>query len=188
MNSLLRRCLSTLSGLIFLVALLLAWQLLDYARLARQARQLTIARSNAVAPELPTAATMLARAQVLLRRNDDRAAEAALELYRAVEAEGSEDLRRIARFDTANLYMRQALVQTDRGERGRAIPLIELAKGIYRGLLQEQPHDWDLRYNLERAVRLLPEDDPEATELVQEAPENAERAPTTLRGTSMGMP
>jgi len=97
-------------------------------------------------------------------------------------------MQRIARYDTANLYMRQAQQEIERGEQGRAVPLIELAKGIYRGLLREEAGDWDLRYNLERAVRLLPEEDPDAADLIPAQPENAERAPTTMRGTSLGLP
>ena len=52
--------------------------------------------------------------------------------------------------------MRQAQQEIERGDSARAVPLIELAKGIYRGLLREEPADWDLRYNLERAVRICP--------------------------------
>ena len=131
---------------------------------------------------------MLARAQVLVRERGPGAGDAALELYRQVEAEGSEVLRRIARYDTANLYMRQAQQEIERGDSARAVPLIELAKGIYRGLLREEPADWDLRYNLERAVRILPEEDPDAADMIPAVPENSERAPTTMRGTSLGLP
>jgi mxaK protein len=136
----------------------------------------------------PSAEFALARAQAVVRRGGTRVGDAALDLYRQVEAEGSPELRRIARYDTANLYLRQAQDELARGEPGRAVPLIELAKGIYRGLLRDDASEWDVRYNLERAIRLLPEEDPDATELIQAAPENMESAPTTMRGTSMGMP
>jgi mxaK protein len=188
MNRILRRCQLALTALTVLCACLLAWQLLDYWRLARLERQLAAARVNAARVDLPTPEARLARAQVLVRRGGAPAAEAALELYRQVEAEGGESLRRIARFDTANLYLRQAQQEAGRGEPARAVPLIELAKGIYRGLLKDDPSDWDLRYNLERASRMLPEDDPDAVDPIQAVPENAERAATTMRGTSMGLP
>lgn len=187
-NRRLRRCLRILAGLVVLAAAMLAWQLLDYTRELRQERQLALARSDAPAAELQTPAMRLARAQVLVNGLGADAAEAALDLYREVEAEGGESLRRLARYDTANLYIRQSQEEVARGEPGRAVPLIELAKGIYRGLLRDDPSDWDLRYNLERAVRLLPEADPDAQDLVPAAPESAEIAPTTARGTSMGMP
>jgi mxaK protein len=188
MNRILRRCLSLLLVAMLACAALLAWQLVDYWRLARLEQQLAAARSSASAPLPGAAAAALARAQVLVRERGAGAGDAALELYRQVEAGGSESLRRIARYDTANLYMRQAQQEMERGEKGRAVPLIELAKGIYRGLLRADPDDWDLRYNLERAVRMLPEEDPDAAELIPAAPENAERAPTTMRGTSLGLP
>lgn len=188
MNRLLRRCLLAVAALLVACAGLLAWQLVDYWRLARLEEQLAAARAAAPAEALSSPATRLVRAQVLVRAGGAKAAEAALELYRQVEAEGGAELRRIARYDTANLYVRQALQETERGEPARAVPLVELAKGIYRGLLREDPDDWDVRYNLERAIRMLPEEDPDATDLIQAAPENAERAPTTMRGTSMGLP
>ena len=184
----LRYCLLALTVCMVACAGLLAWQLFDYWRQARMEQQLAAARANAATVELATPAARLARAQVLLRNDGKGAGDAALELYREVEAEGSDFLRRIARFDTANLYLRQAQAETARGEPARAVPLIELAKGIYRGLLADDPADWDLRYNLERAIRMLPEEDPEASDLVREAPENMERAPTTMRGTAMGLP
>lgn len=188
MNRLLRRGLIALVVLMVACAALLAWQLVDYTRLSRQQQELAAARTAAPLGAAAGPAARLARAQVLVRDRGAGAGEAALDLYRQVEAEGSERLRRIARYDTANLYLRQAQQDIERGEPARAVPLIELAKGIYRGLLREDPEDWDLRYNLERAVRLLPEEDPDAQEMIQAAPENSELAPTTMKGTSMGMP
>ena len=188
MNRILRGGLLALSGLMVVCACLLAWQIFDYWRLARMERQLAAARSAVPIANLTAPEAQLARAQVLVKAGGARAGEAALELYREVEAGGSDALRRIARFDTANLYMREAQEEMERGEAGRAVPLIELAKGVYRGLLAEDASDWDLRYNLERAIRLRPEEDPDLTDLIQAAPENAENAPTTMRGTSMGLP
>jgi mxaK protein len=188
MKRVLRFVLQALVVLICVCAALLAWQLYDYWRLARMERQLAAARSDAATVTSPTPEYALARAQAVVRRGGARATETALDLYRQVEAEGSASLRRIARYDTANLYMRQAQEEMERGEPGRAVPLIELAKGIYRGLLREDLPEWDLRYNLERAIRLLPEEDPDAADLIQVAPENMERAPTTMRGTAMGLP
>ncbi|MDO9314605.1 MAG: MxaK protein, partial [Burkholderiaceae bacterium] len=68
-----------------------------------------------------------------------------------------------------------------------ALPLIELAKETYRELLRADPDNWAARYNLERAQRLLPDpDDGDAPPA--EAPSNAERAATTMRGSSPGLP
>ena len=38
------------------------------------------------------------------------------------------------------------------------IPLVELAKQDYRSALKQQPEFWDARFNLEVALRLVPED------------------------------
>lgn len=92
-----------------------------------------------------------------------------------------------ARYNSANLLMRQAITLLDSTQPGQAIPLIELAKETYRAVLRQRPGDWDARYNLERAQRLQP--DPEPGDVApSEPPENAERAATTTRGVSPGLP
>ena len=54
-------------------------------------------------------------------------------------------------------------------------------------MLRDDPQHWDARYNLERAQRLLP--DPDDDEPEPPAPQrNAERAATTMRGYSPGLP
>jgi mxaK protein len=187
-NRILRHSLRVLTAMIVVCIVLLTWQLFEYRRLTQVEQQLAKARSSATLAQEAGPEAKLARAQLLARTGGTGPADVALDLYRQVEAEGGESLRRLARFNTANLYLRQALAETAGGERGRAVPLIELAKGIYRTLLRDDPADWDLRYNLERALRLLPEEDPDAADLIQAAPENMDSAPTTLKGTSMGLP
>jgi len=67
------------------------------------------------------------------------------------------------------------------------VPLIELAKETYREVLRHDPRHWPARYNLERAQRLLPDpEDGDGGPL--EVPSNAERAATTMRGYSPGLP
>lgn len=113
--------------------------------------------------------------------------DAALAAYRQVESAGSEPLRRAARFNSANLHLRQAASLLQAGEAAQAMALVELAKGLYRQLLVEDPTDWDVRYNLERAVRLLPEEDGDGDDYAP-PPEHSERAATTMRARSMGLP
>jgi mxaK protein len=111
--------------------------------------------------------------------------EAALHLYRSLEDDSP--LGRAARYNSANLLMRQAVLVQAGAEPGKAIALIELAKEIYRDVLRVDPQQWDARYNLERAQRLLPDPD----EMDTAPPENrrdAERAATTMRGHSPGLP
>ena len=111
--------------------------------------------------------------------------EEALHRYRSLEDDSP--LGQAARYNSANLLMRQAVVVQAGTEPGKAIALIELAKEGYRNVLRNEPHHWEARYNLERAQRLLP--DPE--ELDHAPPDvqrNAERAATTMRGYSPGLP
>ncbi|MBC7483721.1 MAG: MxaK protein [Rhizobacter sp.] len=111
--------------------------------------------------------------------------DAALQRYRALQ--GDSPLGQAARFNSANLLLRQALVLRAGTEPGQAIALIELAKEMYRDVLRADPQHWDARYNFERAQRLLAEPD----ELEPGPPESrrdAERAVTTMRGYSPGLP
>jgi mxaK protein len=111
--------------------------------------------------------------------------EDALNRYRALQGDG--ELGQAARFNSANILLRQAIEVRATQQPGQAIPLIELAKESYREILRSQPAHWDARYNLERAQRLLPDPD-EGEGPPAETPSNAERAATTMRGYSAGLP
>lgn len=111
--------------------------------------------------------------------------DAALKVYRALQADPV--LGQAARYNSGNLLLRQAAVLRAGEQPGQAVALIELAKENYRDLLRDDPGHWDARYNLERAQRLLP--DPEEVDpSAASAPNNAERAATTMRGYSPGLP
>jgi mxaK protein len=113
------------------------------------------------------------------------ATDAALSRYGALQDDTP--LGRAARYNAANLLLRQAVVQLDGAHPGQALPLVELAKEGYRQVLRHDPDDWAARYNLERAQRLVP--DPEDGEPAPAGPpRQAERAPTTMRGYSPGLP
>jgi mxaK protein len=113
------------------------------------------------------------------------ARESALNRYRALQ--GDARLGPAARFNSANLLVRQAIEVRASPQPGQAIALLELAKEYYRDVLREDPAQWDARYNLERAQRLLPDPDEEdAGPQTQER--NRERAVTTMRGYSPGLP
>jgi mxaK protein len=111
--------------------------------------------------------------------------EAALNAYTALHADTP--LGQAARFNSANALLRQA-VQIQAGPQpGQAIPLIELAKETLREILRRDPTQWDARYNLERAQRLLP--DADEADLLPDGPSrSAERAATTMRAFSPGLP
>jgi mxaK protein len=83
---------------------------------------------------------------------------------------------RAALFDLANMYLREGAGASDDAGTSRSAPMIEQAKARYRALLRMTPDDWDARYNLERALRLAPEQPSEA------AAEVATKSRIKLRG------
>ena len=112
-------------------------------------------------------------------------ADAALQAYGRLAADPA--LGPAARFNAANLLLGQGQVLRAGAQPGQALALIELAKEGYRELLRADPAHWPARYNLERAQRLVP--DPESTDDEPVAlPRDAERAATTMRGDSPGLP
>jgi len=111
--------------------------------------------------------------------------EAAHQGYRSLQDDAA--LGQAARYNGANLMLRQATVLRAGPQPGTSIAPIELAKEIYRDVLRTDPQHWAARYNLERAQRLLPDpDELEAEPLTSQR--NAERAATTMRGYSPGLP
>lgn len=113
------------------------------------------------------------------------AADAALTRYGALQSDTP--LGQAARFNTANLLLRQGAVLRASAHPGQALAYVELAKETYRELLRNDPFDWPARYNLERAQRLVPDPD-EVEETAPDVNRNAERAATTMRGYSPGLP
>jgi len=171
-----------------LLALTVLAAVVDLASLWRAARiDALIASGQAVAdaPGLPPE-LRFAQAHALAQSQAASAArESALNRYRALQADAR--LGQAARFNSANLLVRQAVEVRASSQPGQAIALLELAKEYYRDVLREDPAQWDARYNLERAQRLLPDPDEEDTGPVEQE-RNRERAVTTMRGYSPGLP
>jgi mxaK protein len=111
--------------------------------------------------------------------------EAALNRYGALH--GNDAIGHAARYNSANLLLRQAIELRAGAAPGQALALIELAKENYRQILRNTPDEWDARYNLERAQRLVPEPE-QGDEELPELKRNAERAATTMRAYSPGLP
>jgi mxaK protein len=111
--------------------------------------------------------------------------DAALAHYGTLQ--GDSPLGQAARYNSANLLMRQAVALRDGDKPGQALALVELAKEHYRDVLRRDPGHWHARYNLERAQRLVP--DPDEADVPVAGPQrSAERAATTMRGFSPGLP
>lgn len=112
--------------------------------------------------------------------------DGALAAYKAIIQGGREDLRRIALYDLGNLHLRQAL-HVGLDDEAQSLPLVELAKQSYRDLLRRDPNDWDARYNLERTLRLAPEDDDDSDE-ESGPPDPREHERSTIADPRMDLP
>lgn len=173
----------TRAALLLLAATALA-AAVDAALLWRNARWNTL-----IAAEQPVAEAAGQPAELRFAQAAAQAASGALEtaLNRYRPLQGDSPLGQAARFNSANLLVRQAVEVQASNQPGQAIALLELAKEGYREVLRHDPQFWDARYNLERAQRLLP--DPEEIDSPQtEAPRDRERAATTMRAYSPGLP
>ncbi len=164
-----------------------AWLAFDAAQLQAvvAARPLPPVKGSANAEPR---ALRLARAVVLAEADDERA----LPLYHALHEDSDghdrhDAIAQAARLNAANLLLRRAERLRDGPQPGQAIALVELAKQLLRALLRVDPNDWDARYNLERAQRLQPDTDVE-DEAAADGARRAERAATTMRGYSAGLP
>lgn len=110
--------------------------------------------------------------------------EAALKTYKSLYTERSGDLRQRALYNVGNLYMRNAFAH--QADPAQLLPLVELAKQSYRELLRLEPADWDARFNLEVALRLAPEVEPEIE--VEDEPLEREQSTSTLQGARIDLP
>lgn len=81
----------------------------------------------------------------------------AREIYGGLERSGNPSLAVAALYNAGNTYLEQALAIDRSREADRVVPLVELAKRSYRDALRRDPHHWDTRYNLERALALQPD-------------------------------
>lgn len=164
------------------VAALLAAALLDAALLWRDTRRNAQIAAGAVPADGSVPEQRFALAHALAASG---AGDPALNGYRTLQADPR--LGAAARFNSANLLLRQAIALRATAQPAQALPLIELAKEQYRELLRQNPQHWDARYNLERAQRLLP--DPQDSDLDPTAvPRDRERAATTMRAQTLGLP
>ena len=78
-------------------------------------------------------------------------------LYSKLEHSDDKALRAAVLFNMGNTYLEQAALVDMKKDADLAYPLIELAKVSYRELLRLDPLHWDAKFNLERALRLLPD-------------------------------
>ena len=118
-------------------------------------------------------------------QNGDR--ERAIALYKRVESGPNQILAQAAKYNRANGYLSKSLELSAGENPNSGIPLAELAKDSYRAILRAEPGYWDAKYNLERTLRLAPDPD-ESNDADLPPPQQSERAPTTMRGFTLGLP
>jgi mxaK protein len=123
-----------------------------------------------------------ARAAFFLKRNRIEEAQPFLD-QAAVRADGSTRVRML--YNMANARMRAAI---GKGDYDKAIPLVTLSKSEYRNALRLDPEDWDAKYNLDIAMRLV-RDLPQAVGEDEEKPlQTPEKLWTDLPGVPKGLP
>jgi mxaK protein len=147
-------------------------------------------RFNAAVDDTNVAAQPVSREQpsAMLFARAWRAAKAdrfeeALALYTAAAADPQRTAQ--ASYNAGNLHLRQALALAERNALAQTPQPAEMAKRMFRIALRADPAFWPARYNLERALRLAPEGDEDAP---LPPPQQSERAVTTMRGFTLGLP
>ncbi|MEP6875503.1 MAG: MxaK protein [Burkholderiales bacterium] len=173
---------------IALLVLAVAAALFDAVVLWRAAQTNAVIAASQPIADAPDQPPELRFAQAYAQAQSQAASgarDAALNRYRALQADPR--LGAAARYNSANLLVRQAIEVRASTQPGQAIALLELAKEYYRDVIRDDPAQWDARYNLERAQRLLPDPDDEEAGPIGPA-SNRERAATTMRGYSPGLP
>ncbi|MDP1910675.1 MAG: hypothetical protein Q8K85_20435 [Hyphomicrobium sp.] len=91
-------------------------------------------------------------------------------------------------YNMANARMRAAIAAIGKGDYDKAIPLVTLAKSEYRNALRLDPANWDSKYNLDIAMRLV-RDLPQAVGEDEEKPlQTPEKLWTDLPGVPKGLP
>lgn len=172
-----RRALTVVLTLLLITAAIEGWRLSRLYSL-----NAAIADGSAAAIAGDRGEILFAEAYRLDRKGET---QAALGLYHRVQNEAGSRLKTAAQYNSANILLRQAF-ETARTEGDqRALPVYELAKESYRVVLRQEPRHWDAKYNLERVLRIAPE--AIEGEAIGRNPD-AERAVTTMRGFTLGLP
>lgn len=174
--------------LLMAAAALVLLLVLDLTQLARAWR---FNDAIAAAGAAPTAVAGPQAAEVLFVQAHAAAlagrAQEALALYQAAARDPR--VAAAAHYNSGNIHLREALELASANLLGQRPQAAELAKQRFRDALRAEPHGlagWPARYNLERALRLAPEVDEDASP--PPAPGQSERAVTTLRGFTLGLP
>ncbi|WP_198245677.1 MxaK protein [methane-oxidizing endosymbiont of Gigantopelta aegis] len=145
-----------------------------------QGKAITPALLKNTAPEL-----QLAYAGYLKKKH--RYQDAQVVLGRIIN-QGSRHIQTITRYNLGNLYLSEAIELAEAMQINEAMALSALAKQAYRQALALDSQYWDAKYNLEVAMRLLPEMDRITLEQDEPIPEKKTKLWATVPGFPRGLP
>lgn len=127
----------------------------------------------------------LARATYLKKKHRYKEAQASLS---QIINQGSQTMQAITRYNLGNTYLTEAVELAESMQINEASALAALAKQAYRQALVLDSHYWDAKYNLEVAMRLLPEMDRITMEKDDPIPEKKAKLWATVPGFPRGLP
>jgi len=127
----------------------------------------------------------LARATYL--KNKHRYKEAQSSLSQIIN-QGSQKIQAISRYNLGNIYLEEAMELAEAMQINEATSLAALAKQSYRQALQLDSRYWDAKYNLEVAMRLLPEMDRIMMQKDEPITEKKAKLWATVPGFPRGLP
>lgn len=172
-------------GLLLTCVLMVCVQLWQIYRIHRENQwlvELTTGHDIAV-EKLANASPQVRLARAVYLRQKQRYSEA-LDTLSVIVGQGDSSLQSQSRYNLGNVYLNQAMVEVDAGHIDQAMPLLNLAKQAYRQALTLGSGFWDAKYNLELAMRLLPEFD----RISQNEDDDDVAKPTQLWTTLPGFP
>jgi mxaK protein len=159
--------------------------LLSAARSNAAIRDLRAGKDIAVDAVSAAPALLEARAHFLLTRDRIEDAQPLLD-QAALRADASVQVRML--YNMANARVRAAIAAIEQGNFDKAIPLVTLAKSEYRAVLRLQPANWDAKYNLDVAMRLVRDLPRAESEDEAEPKETPAKLWTDLPGVPKGLP
>lgn len=137
-------------------------------------------------PQGQAVPVLAARALYLARHGREDEAKSVWEF---LDGAGENGDRAQASHNLGTFYLKAALDKVETGQLEQATPLVALAKQAFRRALQWQPDLWDAKFNLEIAMRLLPDMDRVGNGQEEEPPETQPKALwTKVPGFPRGQP
>lgn len=118
-------------------------------------------------------------AHAFLQQQDDHF-EDAVQSYAEVLRSDTPALHESTSYNLANLYLQRGMAMLADNQHDLATPLIQLAKENYRAIMRRDSDHWDAKYNLERALALLPDVAEEET-AEENNPERSSRAIAAMK-------